>query len=215
MPKNIRESLSPALICQTALELIRRDGLEQLSMRSLAEALKVDPMAIYHHIPNKAALLHAVHNSVLGELFEQEFPRGAWQDQLKHLARRYRAVALRHPQVFPSLIASGEITENEHRALALMLGYLLDAGLGPQVTIQAGDSLFAFVTGFALLEITHLKHPLLDAELAQQMPPPQIPRQTLDLIGQLPDHPFSDSFEFGLRVILSGIEATLSPKLEC
>ncbi|MFB9995449.1 TetR/AcrR family transcriptional regulator [Deinococcus oregonensis] len=214
MPKNARTPLSPALICQTALELIQQGGLEQLSMRSLAGALKVDPMAIYHHIPNKGALLHAVHNTVLGELFEEEIPPGAWQDQLKQLARRYRTVALRHPQVFPSLIASGETTANEHRALALMLSYLLNAGLEPQATIQAGDTLFAFVTGFALVETTHLQHPLMDSALAQQMSAPQTSSHTLELIEQLPGHPFSESFEFGLQIILSGIEAAVTPKLE-
>ncbi|NBM18647.1 DNA primase, partial [Streptomyces sp. GC420] len=40
-----------------ALRLIDADGVEALTMRKLATALDANPMSLYHHVPNKDALL--------------------------------------------------------------------------------------------------------------------------------------------------------------
>jgi len=50
------------------MEIIGRDGAEALSMRRLAAALVRDPMIIYRHAPNKAALLDGVAETVLAQL---------------------------------------------------------------------------------------------------------------------------------------------------
>jgi AcrR family transcriptional regulator len=50
------EPLSHERIVSTALALVDEKGLPALSMRRLATALGVDPMAIYYYLPNKAAL---------------------------------------------------------------------------------------------------------------------------------------------------------------
>src|ERR1035441_9812092 len=44
------------VVLATALEIIDRDGVDGLSMRRLARRLDCDPMTIYRHAPNKAAL---------------------------------------------------------------------------------------------------------------------------------------------------------------
>ena len=52
------------VVLTTALEIIDRDGVDGLSMRRLARRLDCDPMTIYRHAPNKAALLDAVAETV-------------------------------------------------------------------------------------------------------------------------------------------------------
>src|ERR1700719_5384585 len=56
------------VVLATALELIDRDGAGTLSMRRLARALDRDPMILYRHAPNKAALLDGVAEAVLAQL---------------------------------------------------------------------------------------------------------------------------------------------------
>jgi TetR/AcrR family transcriptional regulator, tetracycline repressor protein len=204
--KPSRPPLTPSLIIQTAIALINRDGLERLSMRALALELRADPMAVYHHIPNKATLLHELYDTVLGELFVPALPDGPWRQRLETLAWRYRDVALRHPQVFRGLIASGDTTPNEQRALDYLLAACLEAGLGPVATIQAADTLFAYATGFALIETKHLRHPMIDAKLGEAGAAGTQSAQRL--MDQLQDQPFSDSFEFGLQAVLTGIESS-------
>jgi hypothetical protein len=54
-------------VLAAALELIDR-GAERLSMRHLARALNRDPMVLYRHTPDKAALLDGVAEVVLAQL---------------------------------------------------------------------------------------------------------------------------------------------------
>src|ERR1039457_5434718 len=56
------------VVLATALEIIDRDGADGLSIRRLARALNRDPMIIYRHAPNKAALLDGVAETVLTRL---------------------------------------------------------------------------------------------------------------------------------------------------
>ena len=55
-------------VLAAALEIIDRDGTDALSMRRLARALNRDPMILYRHAPNKAALLNGVAEAVLAQL---------------------------------------------------------------------------------------------------------------------------------------------------
>ena len=56
------------VVLNAALELIDRDGVDGLSMRRLARVLGRDPMILYRHAPNKAALLDGVAETVLAQL---------------------------------------------------------------------------------------------------------------------------------------------------
>jgi len=64
------ERLSRDEIVSRALELVRDNGLDALSMRRLANELGVTPMAIYHHLPDKPALLYAMIERVWAEILK-------------------------------------------------------------------------------------------------------------------------------------------------
>ena len=55
-------------VLATALEVIDRDRADALSMRRKARAVGRDPMILYGHAPNKAALLDGVAETVLAGL---------------------------------------------------------------------------------------------------------------------------------------------------
>src|SRR5580658_8282168 len=83
-------------VLATALEIIDRDGADALSMRRLARALGRDPMILYRHAPNKAALLDGVAEIVLARL-KVDPADPDWAAQLRSVARDYRQLALAHP----------------------------------------------------------------------------------------------------------------------
>jgi AcrR family transcriptional regulator len=62
------DQLTRAIILQTALAIVDRDGVDRLSMRRLSDALGRDPVMIYRHVPNKAAVLDGVAEIVLAKL---------------------------------------------------------------------------------------------------------------------------------------------------
>ena len=83
------------VVLATALEIIDRDGADALSMRRLARALGRDPMILYRHAPNKAALLEGVAETVLTHL-KVDPADPDWAAQLRSVARDYRQLALAH-----------------------------------------------------------------------------------------------------------------------
>src|ERR1700728_5118840 len=79
------------LVLATALQIIDADGADALSMRRLARALDRDPMILYRHAPNKAALLDGVAEAVLAQL-KVDSADPDWAAQLRAVARDYRAL---------------------------------------------------------------------------------------------------------------------------
>ena len=100
MPRRAGQTpLTADRIFETALAIVDQQSLDALSMRRLAKALDVDPMAIYHHVPNKEALLHGLVARVFEQGLPSELAGDNWQAQLRAWAEAYRALALKHPNL--------------------------------------------------------------------------------------------------------------------
>src|ERR1700691_3207525 len=85
--------LTRDMVLAAALEIIDRDGADALSMRRLAAALDRDPMILYRHARNKAALLDGVAEVVLAQL-KVDPTDPDWAGQLRTVAREYRQLTL-------------------------------------------------------------------------------------------------------------------------
>jgi AcrR family transcriptional regulator len=91
--------LSEVGIYSAALRLIDADGVEALTMRKLATELDANPMSLYHHVPNKEAVMRGVTRMVAAH-FRTVTPEDApWPERLRLLAADLRALAHRHPQL--------------------------------------------------------------------------------------------------------------------
>lgn len=144
-----RTPLSPERIHEAALALIDEHGIEALSMRRLAAVLGVDPMSIYHHVPGKQALLEGVFQAVLQELAIPRRGAGGWQAVLRQLARRFHALARRHPRVVPALLASPQRTPREREIHAAIDACLAEAGFEVEDRIRLAWSIYTYATGLA------------------------------------------------------------------
>jgi TetR/AcrR family tetracycline transcriptional repressor len=63
-------ALTRTQIIEEALRLVDAQGLEGLSLRTLAARLDVQAPTLYWHVPNKAALLDAVSDAIMGEALD-------------------------------------------------------------------------------------------------------------------------------------------------
>jgi TetR/AcrR family transcriptional regulator, tetracycline repressor protein len=91
--------LSRERIIDAALHIADGQGLRRLTMRRLGDALQVEAMAIYHHLPRgKDALMDALAEHVTTVGVD---PEGAatWQERARAWARASRAALLAHPGV--------------------------------------------------------------------------------------------------------------------
>lgn len=98
--------LGRAGLVRAAVTLADAEGLAALSMRRLAAAVGVGPMALYRHVPDKDELLRLMADAALGE---QELPEpgpAVWRPRLELAARsQWRAYRL-HPWLAPILLNS-------------------------------------------------------------------------------------------------------------
>ena len=94
-------------IAAVALKMLERDGADSVTMRAVAAAARVTPMAIYHHFPNRDALLQHVAEQQFQNLVvclsDRERGVSARTDHrtvLAELMQGYIDYALEHPRVF-------------------------------------------------------------------------------------------------------------------
>lgn len=86
------------------MKLLDKKGSNGLSMRSLALALNVTPMAIYNHFPDRSSLLSNVSDMVYAEVMEEvEKFEGKSRDKLEYLLLTYHTAVINHPNLSISI----------------------------------------------------------------------------------------------------------------
>ncbi len=83
-------------VVQAAIAIADRDGLPAISMRSVAQAVGVSPMAIYTYVRSKSELLALMFDRVMGE--GEELPAGlGWRESLEFMAKARWNLSQRRP----------------------------------------------------------------------------------------------------------------------
>ncbi|MDQ6878896.1 MAG: TetR/AcrR family transcriptional regulator C-terminal domain-containing protein [Candidatus Dormibacteraeota bacterium] len=90
-----RAQLSKDRVLRTAITLADKGGIESLSMRRLAEELRVVPMALYKHVANKEELLDAMIDAVVGEI-DPPVAGAEWKSAIRERIISARRALLRH-----------------------------------------------------------------------------------------------------------------------
>lgn len=123
----VRRRLSTDLVVDAALEAADAGGLESLSIRRLAAALDVTPMAIYRHVRNKSHLLDLMAERLLEQVDLATDESATWQDRLRRLLGSYQAIVAAHPTA-PFLLSRPFATAAAPRAADALLAILRSAG---------------------------------------------------------------------------------------
>ena len=177
-----RQPLDPESILTAALDIIDTHGAEALTMRALATHLESGTTTLYRHFQNRAALIAAVTDRVLGRV-NSDAPSGTWQQVCKFLAQQLFDTLAAHPNVAPLLV------EQPPKGLARLalreqfLAVLLRDGFTPHTAGRLYGTLSHYVLGFAV----ELR---ADAEVTS----------TLDISGADPIH-----FPATAKTVTSGV----------
>lgn len=203
-----RGTLSRQRIVEAATEMLDADGEARFSMRRLAAAMGVDPMALYHHVPNRAALMHGVVDTVLSEC-ELPEPNGSWQERVRDICHAFRKLAHRHPGVTLVFANFEEWVPSEHRLGEAMYKALKTGGFSAQATVRSARLLLAYTENFACWELTDWMAPYSAEErtkLIESLSEGDFPLTT-ELVDQIADIDADAEFAFGLDVVIRGLEA--------
>ena len=170
-------------------------------------------MSLYNHVANKDELLDCMIDLVFSEV---ELPIGEtdWQAAMRRraisarlvLSRRRWAIGLMETRTSP-----GPATLRHHETALVCLR---DAGFSIQLAAHAFAVLDSYIYGFALQEASL---PFRSAEetdgtaqaIQQQIPPDKYPHLTEITIEHIlqPNYNPGDEYEFGLDLILNGLES--------
>lgn len=207
-----------AAVLSAALEIVDRDGVDGLSMRRLAEAVGRDPMVIYRHVPNKAAVLDGVAEIIFGQL-SVDATALDWVAEVRRVAREFRRVALEHPRVVPLLVTRPLATPLGQRPPAVvrpledMLALLTHIGYTEVDSLHIYRALFGFLYGHVLNELQELvESPDETDDLLRlglyRLPIGEFPL-VRDLASVLAAYDGAVELERGLDILLAGLAATL------
>ena len=214
-----RIPLTRERVLHAAVTLADASGSETLSMRKLGEALGVEAMSLYNHVANKEDLLDGMIDVVFAEI---DLPTGwaDWRTAMRQRAISARRVLSRHGWaigLMESRSSQGPATLRHHDAV---IGCLRDAGFSIELAAHAFSVVDSYIYGFALQERSlPFPTPEQTADLAQDILAsfpadkyPHLAELTARHVLQ-PGYDYGNEFEFGLDLILDGLERAYTPAL--
>lgn len=184
-------------VVAAALDILDQHGLPDLTMRRLGATLDVQPSALYWHFANKQTLLASIADQIVERARPVPHSSGGWKE-----ATRAEAYALRD-----ALLAFRDGAEVVSSTLALGLGAglphallsdsIMRGGFEVRTSGIAASALLHFVLGHVSHEQQRLQADSLgvvaDAGSAQ-------------CVGSDPTLHARESFEFGIMLLLAGLE---------
>jgi AcrR family transcriptional regulator len=216
-----RTPLTRQAIVEAALRVLDREGMDALSMRKVGEELGTGAASLYWHVRNKDELLQLVYEAVVAELTLPPPDPSIWKEQLRDLGTQLRAVMHRHRDV--ARISLGRIPAGP--TLARTTEWLFDlmrpVGVPDQVIAYIGDFASLYVGAYAFEESLGLASPT-----GEDLPPEQVVQMFRDYVASLPADRFpqtkgaidllfggdgDERFEFGLELMIRGIETYVAP----
>jgi AcrR family transcriptional regulator len=216
-PAEPRVRLTRERVIETAVARADAGGLEALSMRKLGQELGVEAMALYHHFANKDALVDTMVDVVFSEI---DVPEAGpdWRAAMRRRAISVRDALLRHRWaigLMESRRTPGPANLRHHDAV---IGSLRSGGFDIAMAAHAYSLLDSYIYGFAL---TKMNLPFQASEevgeVAQTMLEPFPAGEYPHLLEILTDHvmkpgyDYGDEFEYGLDLILDGLERAGDP----
>ena len=207
-----RVPLSRDQVLRAAIAVADAGGLETLTMRTLGQELGVGPMALYRHVRNKDDIVDGIVDLVFGEI---DLPpaRAGWKAAMRERAISVREALARHRwavDLMESRTNPGPANLRHHDAV---IGSLRAAGFDMAMAAHAYSLLDSYIYGFAQTQMNLPFESTTDiAGVAQEMLAPFPLNAYPNLAAFITEHAmqpgydYADEFEYGLDLILDGLE---------
>jgi len=141
-------SLSRTQIVETALAIVRKEGLQALTIRRLAADLGASRMALYRHVADKDALIDLVMNAIAEyEVVRSDLGEEPWQERLRLVAAGMRRELIAYPGVVEVLMTRANHGPGALRMVETILAILADAGLDEREAARHYMIFIALVLG--------------------------------------------------------------------
>ncbi len=190
-------TLSESEIVEAALRVVRQDGVEKLSMRRLSRELGVSPMAPYYYVADKRELLDLVATAALTGVRKPPPESGPWQQRLRDLIDQIDEKLRKHPGLGDVLIE--QMLGKQLDLIAALMEILFEAGFNERNVLAAYATIHTYLFGRSRVNPRD-RNALLDRALPEAVE--RATKHLSDLRGKY-------SFDFGVDVLIAGLEAQL------
>jgi AcrR family transcriptional regulator len=195
-----KSRLTREKIAAVALAIADKHGFEAVSMRRIAQDLKVGTMSLYYYVKTKDDLIAMMDDALMGETLLPSLPKG-WKRAISEIARRTHALFIRHPWALSAML-SAPPGLNSMRHMEQCLEALAETSMTGEQKITLLAMVDDFVFGHALREAAD--DSTIDPEFgAAQMRSGVFPRLA-EVFGAGRICEQGDRFEQGLRKLLAG-----------
>ncbi|MFD7522075.1 TetR/AcrR family transcriptional regulator [Paenibacillus chitinolyticus] len=220
--KKQQPQISEDKILETSWQLLGEDGIEKFSMRRLADRLGIQAPSLYWYFKSKQDLYQRLANQVSKMILEEFRTEGDWKEQLTGLAVTVRSVLSRYPcstqLMMMTLPHEPDIIRFTNRMLLCVESTPLDQEQKMQVIL----TLVNYVYYFVLDDYQHQRNVTAILKEQKELPGEEM-ISLLDSMSETEAGLFrrmftnglfelmgtDKAFEFGLRLILLGIEQVI------
>jgi AcrR family transcriptional regulator len=188
-------------IATAALGIADKYGVEGFTMRAVANALDVSPMALYHHVRDKAGLVTLLVDTAIRK---NPLPptTGVWQDDLLSMAQWMRQSMLNHPVVAQLRHAFNVWTPAMLQMTERWLSLWQQSALNLENAVIAATTSSMAITGLVKEEMIFytMQHPA--NEMLAWLPNIRV------MFNTVPDR--DAQFELAVRSLIDGLHARLT-----
>ncbi|MER2049508.1 MAG: TetR family transcriptional regulator [Solibacillus sp.] len=225
--KKQQPQISEDKILEASWELLGEEGIEKLSMRKLADRLGIQAPSLYWYFKSKQNLYQRLANQVSKIILEEFHSEGEWKEQLTVLGVTVRSVLSRYPCSTQIMMMTLPHEPDIIRFTNRMLLCVESTPLEQEQKIQVVTTLVNYVYYFVLDDYQHQRN--VSAILkANEMIPGEEMIRLLDSMNETDAGLFRSmfknglfelmgtdrAFEFGLKLILLGIEQVIKEQRE-
>ncbi|WP_427890310.1 TetR/AcrR family transcriptional regulator [Kribbella sp. GL6] len=154
-PRSRRErpakaALSRRGIVAAAVEVMRAEGMDRVTMRRLAKELDTGPASLYVYFRNTALLHGAVLDDLLATVDLSAVPAaGGWRERIASVLTSYTRVLFEYPSLAQSAVSARPAGENYLRLVEGLLVLLDEGGVPPAQAAWGVDLLLQLATATA------------------------------------------------------------------
>ncbi|WP_413098169.1 DPP IV N-terminal domain-containing protein [Streptomyces sp. Inha503] len=199
-----RGTLDRARVIAAATAIMDADGVEAVTIRRIADELRVRPMSLYTHFRSKDEVLACLYNNLLASVDVPPATEGL--DGVRTILRSYYALLVEHAELARIHLTVDTSGPADLRLSETLYAILLGSGLSGREAVGMVATLIRFTIGAAAV------HPTRKAwdedpdawprarRSMQDLPAAEYP--TLHTLGQgLPAFTQDELFEYGLELI--------------
>ncbi|MGN7413053.1 TetR/AcrR family transcriptional regulator C-terminal domain-containing protein [Paenibacillus sp. SAF-068] len=223
--KKQQPQISEDKILETSWELLGEEGIEKFSMRRLADKLGIQAPSLYWYFKSKQTLYQRLANQISKIILDEFHAEGDWKEQMEGLAITIRSVLSRYPCSTQLMMMTLPHEPDMIRFTNRMLLCMESTPLEQEQKLQAVLTLVNYVFYFVLDNYQHQRNISAVIKDNEELQGEEM-IHLLDSMSEKEAGLFSrmykngmfeamgtdGAFEFGLKLILLGIEQVINAK---